>query len=86
MEFFNAIEYYEESEIGLGYDFALEVYTTIERILAHPRAWRYMEEGIRRALVRRFPYGVLYMENNDEIYITAIMHLHREPNYWKHRI
>ena len=30
LEFFNAIEYYEESEIGLGYDFALEVYTTIE--------------------------------------------------------
>lgn len=35
-EFFNAIEYYEEREEGLGYDFAVEVYSTIERILAHP--------------------------------------------------
>lgn len=38
LEFFEAIEYYEGCESGLGYDFALEVYTTVERIRANPKA------------------------------------------------
>ena len=42
-EFAQAIEYYEEKEEGLGYDFAVEVYSTIERILAYPKAWPILE-------------------------------------------
>ena len=85
-EFVKAVEYYEEREEGLGHDFAVEVYSTIERILAHPKAWPVIEEDIRRSLVRRFPYGILYAEEGDEIFVVAVMHLHREPDYWKHRI
>ena len=85
-EFLNAIDYFEDRQHGLGNDFALEVYITIEIIIAHPKAWQSMGDGIRRALVSRFPYGILYAEKNQEIYITAVMHLHREPDYWKHRI
>ena len=85
-EFVKAVEYYEEREEGLGHDFAVEVYATIERILAHPQAWPVIEEDIRRSLVRRFPYGILYSEDEDEIFVVAVMHLHREPDYWKRRI
>lgn len=38
-EFNDAIEYYEEIEPGLGYDFAPEVYATIQRSVALPKAW-----------------------------------------------
>jgi len=85
-EFIEAINFYEECECGLGYDFALEVYATIEILLAQPKAWQFIEEDIRRILVRRFPYGILFTEEKDEIYIVAIMHLHRDPVYWKPRI
>ena len=37
-EFVKAVEFYEEREEGLGYDFAVEIYSAIERILAHPKA------------------------------------------------
>ncbi len=37
-EFNQAIDYYEEIETGLGYDFAIEVYTTIQRSLIYPNA------------------------------------------------
>ena len=84
-EFLHAIEYYEECENGLGYDFAVEVYITVERMLAQPKAWQFIEEGIRRSLIRRFPYGILYAEEKNEIYIVAVMHLHKDPDYWKHR-
>ena len=85
-EFVQAIEYYEECEANLGYDFAVEVYSTIERIMAYPKAWPIIEEDIRRSLVRRFPYGILYAEEDEELFIVAVMHLHRDPDYWKHRV
>ena len=85
-EFVQAIEYYEECEAGLGYDFAVEVYSAIERAMAHPKAWPIIEEDMRRSLVRRFPFGVLYAEKDEELFIVAVMHMHRDPDYWKYRI
>jgi plasmid stabilization system protein ParE len=84
-EFFQAIDYYEECEPGLGYDFAVEVHSAIERTLAFPKAWPALTEDVRRSLTRRFPYGILYAEDGETLFILAIMHLHRDPDYWQHR-
>lgn len=80
-----AIGYYEEIETGLGLDLAIEVHSAVERIVLFPDAWPVIENDVRRSLVRRFPYGVLYSKENDSIYVLAVMHLHREPEYWKNR-
>jgi len=85
LEFLEAINYYEERERGLGYDFAIEVFTTIQNIVNYPTAWPIIEEDVRRCLVNRFPYGVIYGIEQDEIFILAVMHLHRHPDYWKKR-
>ena len=84
-EFNKAIDYYEDIEVGLGYDFALEVYSAIQRSVEYPKAWAVLEGVIRRSLVKRFPYGILYSEDKEGILIVAVMNLHREPGYWKHR-
>ncbi len=84
-EFLGAIEYYEEREKNLGFDFAAEVYAAIGRAVEHPRAWAILQGDVRRCQTRRFPYGVLYAQEADGIYILAVMHLHRDPDYWKHR-
>ncbi len=84
-EFNKAIDYYEDIESGLGYDFALEVYSTIQRSVKFPKAWGVLEGEIRRSLVRRFPYGILYSEEQEGIFVVAVMNLHRKPGYWKRR-
>ena len=84
-EFNEAISYYDAIEVELGDDFTGEVYSAIERIVAFPKAWPVLEGDIRRSLVRRFPYGILYSEEAGEIYIISVMHLNRSPGYWKHR-
>ncbi|MEN6317691.1 MAG: type II toxin-antitoxin system RelE/ParE family toxin [Syntrophaceae bacterium] len=56
-----AIDYYEDCELGLGYDFAIEVHSTIENILSYPKAWPTLEDYIRRCQTRRFPYGIIYV-------------------------
>ncbi len=81
-----AIEFYNQRREDLGYEFAEEVERTIERILAHPRAWHPLSPRTRRCLTRRFPYGVIYQIRDDEILIVAVMHLRRRPGYWKDRV
>lgn len=84
-ELLAAVDYYEAVTKGLGYDFSLEIADALNRITIFPKAWPVIEKPIRRALVKRFPYGVLYMENSEHIAIIAVMHLHRAPDYWKNR-
>ncbi|WP_394753454.1 type II toxin-antitoxin system RelE/ParE family toxin [Crenothrix sp.] len=86
LEFNEAIGYYEAIENGLGYDFSLEIAATLARVVAFPKAWPTIEGEIRRALARRFPYGILYAEDEDNVSVVAVMHLHRDPTYWKYRI
>ncbi len=87
-EFIKAIQYYEEQERELGLDFSMEVYKSVTRILANPESWTKVSNSIRRILVQRFPFGVLYHYDSetDNVFIVAVMHLHREPGYWKKRL
>ena len=52
-----AVEYYEDVESALGYVLSVEIYSAIQRAVAYPRAWPVLDGDVRRALVRRFPYG-----------------------------
>lgn len=84
-EFIEAIDFYEDREAGLGFAFSLEIHTAIQNIVAHPGAWPVMEDDVRRCLMSRFPYAVLYVIEHAEILILAIMHQKRRPGYWKER-
>lgn len=85
-EFLAAIDFYEDREPGLGSDFAIEVHSIIENVLSFPNAWPILEDDIRRCQIRRFPYGIIYAQDEDVIFILAVMHLHRDPVYWKDRL
>jgi hypothetical protein len=84
-EFCDAIDYYEKCEAGLGYDFSVEVYSAIQNIINHPTAWPILEKDMRRCFTNRFPYGIVYSIEPNEIFILAVMHLHRHPDCWKQR-
>jgi hypothetical protein len=85
-ELIEAVNYYNISLEGLGNDFSLEVYFSIQRIITYPHAWQAVTDNTRRCLVSRFPYGIIYNAGNDAILIVAVMHLHKHPDYWKTRI
>ena len=85
-ELLEAIDYYNDAEPGLGLQFFAEIQSAIELVEVFPDLWMEVESGIRRCLVRRFPYAILYSREGDEIFIYAIMHTRRHPDYWKDRI
>jgi plasmid stabilization system protein ParE len=77
----------ERSEPGLGYQCAIEIVAAVERIKANPGMWPVLDHQVRRCLVHRFPYGVIYSvdEQRSQVLILAVMHLHRQPGYWSER-
>lgn len=85
-EFEDAVIYYEDCQIGLGKQLTQEMGVAIQLVLAYPLAWALVDHQVRRVLVRRFPFGLLYTVINDEIYILAVMNLNKAPNYWKTRL
>lgn len=81
-ELIEAAQYYEREGRGLGAAFiaAVEVCTT--EILEHPGAGLVVHSSVRRRMVRRFPYAILYAAEPDAIRVLAVMHLRRRPMYW----
>jgi len=85
-EFAETVDYYNAQCPGLGYEFAVEVKSALERIASFPDAWPSFSIRTRRCIVSRFPYGVLYQARQDLVLVAAIMHLKRDPKRWQERI
>ncbi|HAO21404.1 MAG: hypothetical protein BWK80_31115 [Desulfobacteraceae bacterium IS3] len=81
-----AVRYYEHQMTGLGFRFFQEVAASIERIRFMPEAWTKIGMKTRRCILKGFPYALLYVIETEEILITAVAHLHREPEYYRNRI
>lgn len=84
-EFFEAADYYEEQVVGLGDDFIDEVEKVLDVIEQQPASGTKITKTERRFLVSRFPYGIIYSDEEDLITIFAVMNLKRKPGYWKSR-
>ncbi len=85
-EFLNAINYYNTQSSGLGYEFAVEIYKSIERIISFPKSWPKLSKRTRKCRCNRFPYNIIYFLENSSVIIIAIMHSKRKPEYWKERL
>jgi len=82
----DAVRYYDYQLHGLGYRFYQEISAAIERIRFMPKAWKKIGKRTRRCMLKGFPYALLYVIEKDEILITAVAHLHRDPEHYKDRI
>lgn len=80
-----AIRFYNQRQPGLGDDFLTEVYATIFHIQTNPLAFK-ETEGVRSALVKRFPYSVVFrLVNQQSLRILIIRHHRRRPEHGKYR-
>ncbi len=78
----DAVTFYETELAGLERLFKEEIKSSVSRIKEHPEAWSIEKGDVRKALLHRFPYKILYSIEKDHIVILAIAHQHRKPNYW----
>ena len=85
LEIFEAALRYECEHEGLGFRFEAQASAVFVRLLENPFQFPVIEEDVRRALVRDFPYGVFFTKEADQITVLAVLHLSRHPDTWKRR-
>lgn len=58
----------------------------IAKITASPSGYHFVYREYRRINLKRFSYHVIYRVRDTSIYVIALAHDKRHPDYWKHRI
>ena len=90
-ELARAAEWYESQQPELGLEFAAEVYRALAVIDTHPEGgqpWtgrRGQALGVRRHVLRRFPFVLPYLVVEDLVVVLAVAHTRRRPGYWLSR-
>ncbi len=82
LELEDATYFYDLEFEGLGHRFKEEVKKAIKRITEYPKAWSIERGDSRKCLLHKFPYKLLYSIEEDHIFIIAVAHQHRKPDYW----
>jgi hypothetical protein len=86
MEFWGSVDYYEQQEPGMGVRFKLEVDQFIAKIVTDPMRPRLRRKCYRRVNLSVFRHYIAYVIRGDVIWIVAICHAHRRPDFWMERI
>ena len=81
-----AAVFYESRETDLGKEFLEELSQGFHRITENPLSYSIHFDEYRRYLMGRFPYGVVYRIEGQQILVFAVAHLRRRPRYWKDRM
>lgn len=70
---------------GLGRAFLHQIDMLLDRIRQDPLQHQVVYRGVRRAIPRRFPYGLFYRIDGSAVLVFAVVHLHRDPSTWQDR-
>ena len=85
-EMTEASVFYDAASNGLGNDFLDDVQHAIDGLCEYPQAGEAITPSLRRMLLHRFPFSVIYSIETDVILIIAIAHHGRRPGYWQSRV
>jgi toxin ParE1/3/4 len=86
IELVEAIEWMAERSPERAIAFRQAYTKAHRRISENPEWFPQVEPGIRRALIQRFRYSVLFALREDHALILVVMHQHRDPDYWRDRL
>lgn len=90
-ELYAAASHYEGEVRGLGSDFIAATRAVLQRLQRWPSSGSFVDDidptlGVRRFPVKRFPYQIVYVLVDDDVYVIAIAHDERKPGYWIGRV
>lgn len=85
-EYLAEVEYYSRVSADLGLRFVKEVESAVMRARQFPTAWTPLPANLRRIRPRGFPHAVVYEILPDRVFIWAVAHTSRKPEYWRERL
>lgn len=82
----DALNYYEGLRSGLGGEFLRVFETALLRIRENPHLYAIeADSGVRYCPIRRFPYTLVTLEQENRLWVVAVAHQKRRPHYWSDR-
>jgi plasmid stabilization system protein ParE len=84
-ELIKAQDWYESEASGLGRRFRQAIDALAERMSANPRQFPIVLKNVRRALLRRFPYSLFFLVEDETVLVIACFHASRDPLQWQNR-
>jgi plasmid stabilization system protein ParE len=78
--------YYEDRVSGLGFAFTDDVEKGLKAVSDNPESCEQVSKDLRRKVLHRFPYSLIYAVERDRIRILAVAHHKRRPEYWRYRL
>jgi plasmid stabilization system protein ParE len=84
-ELIEAQDWYEGEANGLGRRFRDSINVLVERVSANPRQFPIVFKSVRRALLRRFPYSLFFVLEDETVLVIACFHASRDPRHWQER-
>jgi plasmid stabilization system protein ParE len=86
LEIVEAVQFYERRVAGLGNRFLQEFDAAIRAILEAPKRSPLIEGDVRRFVLQRFPYSILYRVEGEALRVLVVKQHSRHPDYWKGRL
>ncbi len=77
-----AFAWYEQRQPGLGTEFLRACEAAFSAIARAPALHRVVHANVRRALLRRFPFRVFFVESEDTVLIVGVVHIRQSPDAW----
>jgi plasmid stabilization system protein ParE len=77
-----AVAWYEDRHLTMAELFTGSLDQVVNRIAENPSQFPVIHKGLRRALLRRFPYGVFFRVLSDQVQVIAVLHTSRDPRQW----
>jgi hypothetical protein len=85
-EYDKALLWYARRSLLAPFNFEAEVDSMVERIVASPLTFPVIYRNKRKAVLRRFPFSLVFEHRSDSIIVFAIAHSKRKTAYWRKRI
>jgi len=84
-EALEAEAWYSARNPAVGVAFSVELERAIDSIAEAPHTWPEHGKGVRKRLLKKFPYTVVYRILSDRVQVIAVAHQRRKPGYWQNR-
>jgi plasmid stabilization system protein ParE len=81
-----AVQWYAIERLDLASEFLNAIDDVFVFIGQFPKASPEVDSGIRRALVKKFPFCIYYTVNNGYLTVFAVLHIRRSPDTWQERM
>ena len=85
-DFDESLDWYLSRSVGSAIGFVLTVDDAIEKIIAASSRFPSTYSGCRYCALRRYPFRIVFHEEDDRLVIIAIAHAKRRPGFWRDRI